>query len=121
MVKLQMDWMKLKVYNDREDESLGELDEDRDWGGNLHDFKRAMNTHGVRKRRGDVDHHYKSYEGPFGDNEGDHSKSHPGKIDYSMYTEEEEQIEEDHTLARTKGHQKYGGHRNRQEESQKIS
>jgi hypothetical protein len=82
-------------YNDREDESLGELDEDAHWSGNLHDFKRAMNPHGVRKRRGDVDHHYKSYEGPFGGNEGDLSKSHPGKIDYSMYTEDEEVVDLD--------------------------
>ena len=47
------------------------------WGGDDHDYKR-VDGH----RAGEVDGHYKDYEGPEGGNQGDESKTHPGHVDY---------------------------------------
>jgi hypothetical protein len=74
-----------------------EMDDDSDltemWGSKSDEFKREGGH-----RRGDVGGHYKDYESPFNMDEDN----------------EEEVMDEDHTLARTKGYQRKGGHRNRQ-------
>ena len=69
------------------------------WGGDEDDYSRRKNRKGIRKRRGDVDHHYKDYEGPFGGNKGDKSTTHPGEEDY---------IEEDKTKQRVHGQRRSG-------------
>ena len=75
-----------------------ELDDESDltemWGSKSDEF-RGEGGH----RRGDVGGYYKDYESPFNMDEDD---------------EEEELMDEDHTLARTRGRQRKGGHRNRQ-------
>ncbi len=48
-----------------------------EWGGGDHEYKRDDGH-----RTGDVDGHYKDYEGPEGGNLGDDSKTHPGQKDY---------------------------------------
>ena len=82
-----------------EDEELMyeiEMDDESDlkemWGSKSDEFKREGGH-----RRGDVGGHYKDYESPF-----------------NMDEDDEEIVDEDHTLARTKGRQRKGGHRNRQ-------
>ena len=56
-------------------------------------------------KMGGVDGHYKDYESPFNMDEDD----------------EEELMDEDHTLARTRGRQRKGGHRNRQTSESRIT
>ena len=81
-----------------------ELDDESDlkemWGSKSDEFKREGGH-----RRGDVGGHYKDYESPFNMDEDD----------------EEEIVDEDHTLARTKGRQRKGGHRNRQTSESRIT
>ena len=50
---------------------------DAHYGGGAHEYKR---DHG--HKAGDVDGHYKDYEGPEGGNRGDHSETDPGHLDY---------------------------------------
>ena len=90
-----------------EDEELMyeiEMDDESDlkemWGSKSDEFKREGGH-----RRGDVGGHYKDYESPFNMDEDD----------------EEEIVDEDHTLARTKGRQRKGGHRNRQTSESRIT
>ena len=75
-----------------------ELDDESDltemWGSKSDEFRREGGH-----RRGNVGGYYKDYESPFNMDEDD---------------EEEELMDEDHTLARTRGRQRKGGHRNRQ-------
>jgi hypothetical protein len=59
-----------------------EMEEGKDWGSNKHEYKRKT-VDGVKKKAGEgKDGHYKDYEGKFGGNKGDKSKTHPGKKDY---------------------------------------
>jgi hypothetical protein len=59
-----------------------EMEEGKDWGSNKHEYKRKS-VDGVKKKAGEgKDGHYKDYEGKFGGNKGDKSKTHPGKKDY---------------------------------------
>ena len=75
-----------------------ELDDESDltemWGSKSDEFRREGGH-----RIGNVGGYYKDYESPFNMDEDD---------------EEEELMDEDHTLARTRGRQRKGGHRNRQ-------
>ena len=48
-----------------------------EWGGGEHEYKRDDGH-----KTGDIDGHYKDYEGPWGGDEGDHSKTDPGHLDY---------------------------------------
>ena len=48
------------------------------WGSKKHEFKRKEED-GVEKKVGTKDGHYKDYEGKFGGNKGDKSKTHAGK------------------------------------------
>jgi len=105
-----------------DDENLEEM-----WGSKSHEFKRE---HG--QRRGDVGGHYKDDEGPTGGDEDDYKRRDGSKIgdvaghykDYespfNMSEDDEDPLEEDHTLARTKGRQRKGGHRNRQTSESRI-
>ena len=81
-----------------------EMDDDSDltemWGSKSDEFKREGGH-----RRGDVGGHYKDYESPFNMDEDD----------------EEVVMDEDHTLARTRGRQRKGGHRNRQTSESRIT
>jgi len=52
-----------------------------DWGSKAKEYKRHDDD-GVETKSGDVDGHYKDYEGPTGGNKGDDSKTHPGRKDY---------------------------------------
>ena len=81
---------KSSCPSDEEDIAVVELaeeavDEDKDWGGNKGDYKRAKDPEGVRKKRGDVGHHYKDYKQKWGGNKGDKSKSRPGDEDYEAH------------------------------------
>lgn len=59
-----------------------EMEEGKDWGSNKHEYRRKK-VDGVEKKAGEgKDGHYKDYEGKFGGNKGDKSKTHPGKKDY---------------------------------------
>lgn len=59
-----------------------EMEEGKDWGSNKHEYRRKT-VDGVKKKAGEgKDGHYKDYEGKFGGNKGDKSKTHPGKKDY---------------------------------------
>jgi len=85
-----------------DDENLEEM-----WGSKSHEFKREHGQRRGDERRdgskiGDVAGHYKDYESPFN------------------MSDDEESLEEDHTLARTKGYQRKGGHRNRQTSESRI-
>jgi hypothetical protein len=48
------------------------------WGSKKDEFKRTK-VDGVEKKAGTKDGHYKDYEGKFGGNKGDKSKTHAGK------------------------------------------
>ena len=63
-----------------EEEAVTE-EKDPEWGEGEHEYKRRSKD-GVKHKAGDVDHHYKDYEGPYGGNKGDKSKTHPGRKDY---------------------------------------
>jgi len=65
----------------------GEMEENR--GSKKHEYKRKK-VDGVEKKAGDKDGHYKDYEGKFGGNKGDKSKTHPGKKDYETKEETKE-------------------------------
>ena len=69
----------------------GEMEEgkDKNYGSNKHEYKRK-DVKGVEKKAGDKDGHYKDYEGKFGGNKGDKSKTHPGKKDYETKEETKE-------------------------------
>ena len=70
----------------------GEMEEgkDKNWGSNKHEYKRKK-VDGVEKKSGEgKDGHYKDYEGKFGGNKGDKSKTHPGKKDYETKEETKE-------------------------------
>ena len=55
---------------------------DDNWGSKKHEYKRKK-VNGVEKKAGEgKDGHFKDYEGKFGGNKGDKSKTHPGKKDY---------------------------------------
>jgi hypothetical protein len=58
-----------------------EMEEGKDFGSNKHEYKRKT-VDGVKKKAGEKDGHYKDYEGKFGGNKGDKSKTHSGKKDY---------------------------------------
>ena len=60
------------------------------WGSKKGEYKRE-DEEGVEKKAGDVDHHYKDYEGKPGGNKGDDSKTHPGRKDYIKEDEHEEE------------------------------
>ena len=71
-----------------EDETEMEIDEEwkeeveEEWGSKKHEFKREKGH-----KTGDEDGHYKDYEGKFGGNKGDKSKTHKG-LDYEGEMEE---------------------------------
>jgi len=67
----------------------GEMEEGNDFGSNKHEYKRKK-VDGVEKKAGEKDGHYKDYEGKFGGNKGDKSKTHPGKKDYETKEEAKE-------------------------------
>jgi len=70
----------------------GEMEEgkDKNYGSNKHEYKRKK-VDGVEKKSGEgKDGHYKDYEGKFGGNKGDKSKTHPGKKDYETKEETKE-------------------------------
>jgi hypothetical protein len=69
----------------------GEMEEGKDkkFGSNKHEYKRK-DVKGVEKKAGDKDGDYKDYEGKFGGNKGDKSKTHPGKKDYETKEETKE-------------------------------
>jgi hypothetical protein len=67
----------------------GEMEEGNDFGSNKHEYKRKK-VDGVEKKAGEKDGHYKDYEGKFGGNKGDKSKTHPGKKDYETKEETKE-------------------------------
>ena len=70
----------------------GEMEEgkDKNWGSNKHEYRRKK-VDGVEKKAGEgKDGHYKDYEGKFGGNKGDKSKTHPGKKDYETKEEAKE-------------------------------
>jgi hypothetical protein len=70
----------------------GEMEEgkDKNWGSNKHEYRRKK-VDGVEKKSGEgKDGHYKDYEGKFGGNKGDKSKTHPGKKDYETKEEAKE-------------------------------
>ena len=70
----------------------GEVEEgkDKNWGSNKHEYRRK-DVDGVEKKAGEgKDGHYKDYEGKFGGNKGDKSKTHPGKKDYETKEEAKE-------------------------------
>jgi len=68
----------------------GEMEEGNDWGSKKHEYKRKK-VNGVEKKAGEgKDGHYKDYEGKFGGNKGDKSKTHPGKKDYETKEEAKE-------------------------------
>ena len=68
----------------------GEMEEGKDWGSNKHEYRRKK-VDGVEKKAGEgKDGHYKDYEGKFGGNKGDKSKTHPGKKDYESKEEAKE-------------------------------
>ena len=64
------------------------------WGDKKGEYKRH-DVDGVEKKAGDVDHHYKAYEQPFGGNKGDDSETDPGHKDYEMNEEDEAELEDD--------------------------
>ena len=70
----------------------GEMEEgkDKNWGSDKHEYRRKK-VSGVEKKAGEgKDGHYKDYEGKFGGNKGDKSKTHPGKKDYETKEETKE-------------------------------
>ena len=70
----------------------GEMEEgkDKNYGSNKHEYRRKK-VDGVEKKSGEgKDGHYKDYEGKFGGNKGDKSKTHPGKKDYETKEETKE-------------------------------
>ena len=70
----------------------GEMEEgkDKNWGSDKHEYRRKK-VGGVEKKAGEgKDGHYKDYEGKFGGNKGDKSKTHPGKKDYETKEETKE-------------------------------
>jgi hypothetical protein len=70
----------------------GEMEEgkDKNYGSNKHEYRRKK-VDGVEKKSGEgKDGHYKDYEGKFGGNKGDKSKTHPGKKDYETKEEAKE-------------------------------
>jgi hypothetical protein len=70
----------------------GEMEEgkDKNYGSNKHEYRRKK-VEGVEKKSGEgKDGHYKDYEGKFGGNKGDKSKTHPGKKDYETKEETKE-------------------------------
>jgi len=84
--------LKDDIKSDHEEEKRAEEAEDRkdeafkrrlrrivreEYGGGAHEYKRDDGH-----RTGDVDGHYKDFEGPEGGNAGDDSKTHPGHKDY---------------------------------------
>jgi len=72
--------LKPKKFEFTEEEM--EEAKDKNWGSNKHEYKRKT-VDGVKKKAGEgKDGHYKDYEGKFGGNKGDKSKTHPGKKDY---------------------------------------
>ena len=70
-------------------EALGDNFITEKWGSKKGEYKRR-DVDGVETKAGDVDHHYKDYEGKFGGNKGDDSKTHPGHKDY---VKEEDELE----------------------------
>ena len=64
----------------------GEMEED----SKKHEYRRKK-VDGVEKKAGEgKDGHFKDYEGKFGGNKGDKSKTHPGKKDYETKEEAKE-------------------------------
>jgi len=59
-----------------------ELEEDKDWGEDKHEFKRRSKD-GVKHKAGDVAGHYKDYEVKYGGNKGEKSSTDPGDEDYT--------------------------------------
>ena len=72
--------LKPKKFEFTEEEM--EEAKDKNYGSNKDEYRRKT-VDGVKKKAGeDKDGHYKDYEGKFGGNKGDKSKTHPGKKDY---------------------------------------
>ena len=84
--------LKDDIKNDHDEEKRAEKEEERkdeafrhrlrkivreEYGGGEDEYKRDDGH-----RAGDVDGHYKDYEGAEGGNEGDESRSDPGHLDY---------------------------------------
>jgi hypothetical protein len=68
----------------------GEMEEGNDFGSKKHEYKRKK-VDGVEKKAGEgKDGHFKDYEGKFGGNKGDKSKTQPGKKDYETKEETKE-------------------------------
>jgi hypothetical protein len=68
----------------------GEIEEGNDFGSKKHEYKRKK-VDGVEKKAGEgKDGHFKDYEGKFGGNKGDKSKTQPGKKDYETKEETKE-------------------------------
>lgn len=99
-----------------EEETIYEIEMDEEsemsemWGSKSHEYKRRDG-----RKAGDVDGHYKDYESPFT------MEEETDDMEEGHYNEEEELVDEDHTLARTKGRQRKGGHRNRQTSESRIA
>ena len=55
--------------------NIRETGHDVDWGGDEHDYHREMGDDGRRHRTGDVDGHYKDYEGPYGGGSDEYHRS----------------------------------------------
>jgi len=72
--------LKPKKFEFTEEEM--EEAKDKNYGSNKDEYRRKT-VDGVKKKAGEgKDGHYKDYEGKFGGNKGDKSKTHPGKKDY---------------------------------------
>ena len=80
------DEMVYEIELEDEEEMSEEMEEPKEgWGSKKDEYKRRDGH-----KTGDVDGHYKDYEGKFGGNKGDKSKTHKG-LDYEM---EEGEMEE---------------------------
>jgi hypothetical protein len=75
---------KGKVSGNKVEAKEGDMGEA--WGSKKHEYKREK---GHKAGEG-KDGHYKDYEGKFGGNKGDKSKTHPGKKDYETKEETKE-------------------------------
>lgn len=72
--------LKPKKFEFTEEEM--EEAKDKNYGSNKDEYRRKTED-GVKKKAGEgKDGHYKDYEGKFGGNKGDKSKTNPGKKDY---------------------------------------
>lgn len=62
---------------------LANLTPINEWGSHADQYRRKKGPDGVEHRAGEgPDGHYKDYEGAYGGNKGDKSKTHPGRKDY---------------------------------------